>query len=76
MLDLPDIVDAEPVGELDLVERLLVKPQLRILRPGLWQLMLVEESEFHCSYPILPAASVPSPASLCSAPSPAMRERG
>ena len=47
MLDLPDVVDAEPVGELDLVERLLVKPQLRILGPGLRQLMLVEKSEFH-----------------------------
>ena len=25
MLDLPDIIDAEPVGELDLVERVLIK---------------------------------------------------
>ena len=27
VLDFPDIVDPEPVGEFDLVERLLVKPR-------------------------------------------------
>ena len=47
MLDFPDIVDAETIGELDLVERLLIKPQLGIFGPGLRQLMLVEKSEFH-----------------------------
>src|SRR5580700_11956420 len=51
VLDLPDVVDAEPVGELDLVERLLVEPQLRILGPRLRQLMLVEKSEFHRQAP-------------------------
>jgi hypothetical protein len=28
VLDFPDIVDAEPIGEFDLIQRLLVKPQL------------------------------------------------
>src|SRR5882757_1324780 len=53
VLDLPDMVDAEPVGELDLIERLLIEPQLRILGPGLRQLMLVEKSEFHRGAPLL-----------------------
>ena len=73
VLDLPNIVDAEPVGELDLVEGLLVKPQFGVLGPRLGQLMLVEKSEFH---PRFPSCVVPSPASLRSAPSPAMRELG
>jgi hypothetical protein len=47
MLDFPDVVDAETVGELDLVERLLIQTQLGLLAPGLRQLMLVEQSEFH-----------------------------
>jgi len=47
VLDLPDVVDAEAIGELDLVERLLIKPQLALLAPGLRQLVLVEQSEFH-----------------------------
>ena len=47
MLDFPDVVDAQLVGQFDLVERLLVKPQLGLFAPGLRQLMLVEQSEFH-----------------------------
>ena len=51
VLDLPDVVDADPVGELDLVERLLIEPPLGIVVPGaarrLRQLMLVEQAEFH-----------------------------
>src|SRR5437588_3235942 len=47
VLDFPDIVDAKPVGEFDLIERLLITPQLGILGPGLRQLMLVEKPEFH-----------------------------
>jgi hypothetical protein len=47
VLDLPDILDAEPVGELDLVERLLTQALLRILVPRLRQLVLIEEPEFH-----------------------------
>jgi hypothetical protein len=55
MLDLPDVVDAEPIGELNLVERLLVETQLGLLTSRLRQLMLVEQSEFHRT------VSVPSP---------------
>src|SRR5262249_11687901 len=58
VLDLPDIVDAELVGELDLVERLLVQALLRILGPGLRQLVLIEKPEFH---PRVPLVSAPSP---------------
>ena len=47
VLDLPDVIDAEPVGELDLIERVLIKPQLGILIPRLRQLVFVEQPEFH-----------------------------
>ena len=47
VLDLPDVVDAEPVGELDLVERVLDDAALGVLAPGPRQLMLVEHAEFH-----------------------------
>jgi hypothetical protein len=49
MLDLPDVVDPQTIGELDLVERLLIKPQLSLLAPGLRQLLLLEQAEFHRS---------------------------
>jgi len=49
VLDLPDVVDPQTIGELDLVKRLLIKTQLGLLAPGLRQLVLVEQSEFHCS---------------------------
>ena len=42
---------AERIATLDLVERLLIKPQLRFLAPGLRQLVLVEQSELHLSPP-------------------------
>ena len=51
VLDLPDVVDPQPIGELDLVERLVVKAQLAILAPGLRQLVLVEQAEFHRGSP-------------------------
>ncbi len=47
MLDLPRVVVAQPVGELDLGERVL---QLLVLAPGPprpGQLMFVEDAEFH-----------------------------
>jgi hypothetical protein len=47
MLDLPGVVDAEPVGELHLVEGLLVELQLAALAPRPRQLVLVEDSELH-----------------------------
>ena len=58
VLDLPDIVDAEPVGELDLVERILIEPQLGSFVPGLRQLVLVKNPEFHG---VLPTQVRPSP---------------
>ncbi len=48
MLDLPHVVDAKPVAELDLRQCILDQPVLGILAPGLRQLMLVEHAEFHC----------------------------
>ncbi len=47
MLDLPCMVDAELVGEFDLVERVLEQFQLVAILPGARQLMLVEDAEFH-----------------------------
>jgi hypothetical protein len=57
VLDLPDVVDPQTIGELDLVERLLIKPQLGLFAPGLRQLVLVEQSEFHLpvSFSVTPA---------------------
>src|SRR5262249_13314965 len=77
VLDLPDVIDAEPVGELDLVESLLVKAQLGILAPGLRQLVLVKKSEFHLPRPSLPepralttVAHAPHPPAARAPPSP------
>src|SRR5258708_8216348 len=51
VLDLPDVIEAEPVGELDLIERVLIKPALGIVIPRtageLRQLVFVEQTEFH-----------------------------
>src|SRR4029453_5587491 len=47
VLDLPGVVDAEPVGELDLVERLLEQPALAVASPGPRDLVLVEDAELH-----------------------------
>jgi hypothetical protein len=57
MLDLPGIVVAEPVGQLDLVERVLIELQLAAGQPGPRQLQLVKDPEFHLSsfLPVIPA---------------------
>ncbi len=47
MLDFPGVVDAEFVGELDLIERILEQLQLIALFPGTRQLMLIEDAELH-----------------------------
>src|SRR5207302_10983230 len=51
VLDLPDVVDAEPVGQLDLIERIVIEPPLGVVIPGgagrLRQLVFVEQAEFH-----------------------------
>ncbi len=47
VLDLPGVVDAEAVGELDLVERVLEQLELAAVAPGPRELVLVEDAEFH-----------------------------
>ena len=47
VLDLPHVVDAEPVGQLDLVERVLHQSQLGTVVPRTRQLVLVEDPEPH-----------------------------
>src|SRR5438045_9225417 len=47
MFDFPCVIDAELVGELDLIERLLKKPELVALVPRPRKLMFVENPEFH-----------------------------
>src|SRR5262245_39533853 len=47
VLDLPGEVDAEPVGELDLVERLLKEPEFVAVMPRPRELVLVKDAEFH-----------------------------
>ena len=47
VLDLPGIVVAEPVGQFDLVERVLIEPMLAARLPRARQLQLVKDAEFH-----------------------------
>ena len=47
VLDLPHVLDAELVGELDLVERVLDELVLASLVPGPAELVLVEDAELH-----------------------------
>src|SRR5437763_720849 len=47
MFDFPCVIDAKLVGELDLIERLLKKPELVALVPRPRKLMFVENPEFH-----------------------------
>src|SRR5262249_55852413 len=47
VLDLPGEVVAKPVGELDLVERVLVELELALRRPRARQLQFVEYAELH-----------------------------
>ncbi len=49
VLDLPRVVEAEPVGELDLLERLVEESMLVPGVPGLRQLELVENAKSHRS---------------------------
>ena len=42
VLDLPDVVEADAVGELDLIQRVLEQPMLAVGLPRAWQLVLVE----------------------------------
>jgi hypothetical protein len=47
VLDLPGVVVAEPVGQLDLVEGVVEEPVLGVDVPRPWQLVLVEDPEPH-----------------------------
>ena len=47
MLDFPRVVDAQPIGHLDLLERVVEQLLLRTFHPRSWQLMLVKDPEFH-----------------------------
>ena len=47
MLHFPHMIDAEFVGEFNLIERILKKFELIAFVPGAGQLMLVECSQFH-----------------------------
>jgi len=54
LLGQEEVVVAELIGDLDLIERLLVEPVFGVGIPGLaveglGQLVLVEEAEFHCN---------------------------
>src|SRR5438105_302864 len=59
MLDFPGVVDAEFVGELDLIERLLKQPVPGAIVPRPRQLMLVENAEFHGRSPRVFRKSMP-----------------
>ena len=50
MLHLPGVIDAELVGEFDLIERVLKQLQLVAVIPRPRQLMFVEDAEFHDAY--------------------------
>ena len=47
VLDLPGMVDAQSVGQLDLIEGVLEQPVLGAVVPGAGELVLVEDPEFH-----------------------------
>ena len=47
VLDLPDVIDADLVRELDLLERVLQQFVLVALFPGSWELVLIEDAELH-----------------------------
>jgi len=47
VLDLPDVVEADPVGDLDLLEGVVQQPVLASVRPRARKLMLVEDAELH-----------------------------
>ena len=49
VLDLPHVVEAEAIGELDLIERIVEQLLLSALAPGLRQLMFIEDAELHLS---------------------------
>src|SRR5271166_4307633 len=53
VFDLPGEIDADAVGELNLIERLAEQFQFVAVVPGTRQLVLVEDSEAHDGSPIM-----------------------
>ena len=51
VLDLPGVIDADAVGELDLFQRFAIDAMLRIGVPGARDLMFVEDANFIASSP-------------------------
>ena len=49
VLDLPDVVDAQAISQLDLRQRILEQAMLGAFRPGPRQLVFVQKSEAHGS---------------------------
>ena len=47
MLDLPGMVVAQAIGELDLIQRVLIEPVLVAGMPWAGQLQFIENAEFH-----------------------------
>ncbi len=52
VLDLPCVIDPEPVGELDLFQRVVEQPVLGTVVPRPRQLVFVEDSELHGPLPV------------------------
>ena len=61
VLDLPGVVVAKPVGELHLIERVLIELSLIIRSPRTRKLQFVEDAEFHGLFPDLLAGIPPEP---------------
>jgi len=47
----PDVIHAKPVSELALLKGVLDQLKLRVILPGSWQLMLVEDADLHAAVP-------------------------
>ena len=47
VLDFPGVVVVELVGQLHLIERVLIELTFVVHAPGAWKLQLVEDAEFH-----------------------------
>ena len=76
MLDFPGVIDAETVGQLDLIQRILEQLQLVAVMPGPRQLMFVEDAEFHGPRFLIalsPSCGLALSASLCAAVSKAAK---
>src|SRR6266508_352610 len=82
--DLPEVVDAKPIGQLDLLQGVLQEAVLVIGPPRSWELVLVEDPESHGgpSSALLPRVTArrccprPSVASLRTDPSDVTGDQG